>query len=102
MKPRRRKDFDIQGMIRKVREGINPELRIPTDESHPINFRIKQLKNSVESLKKTQDTLTKQVNKLHTALTGLLEDIQPYMDTEVVKKGNDKATTDKSKTDKKS
>ena len=76
-------NFDIQGIIKKVRVSINPELGIPADEQeNPVNYRIIHLRKLVKETMTAQKALTAELSKIESNLLGLLEELNPDLELE--------------------
>ena len=76
-------DFDFKNILNTVRSTINPEYAIPKDkEKHPVNFRISRIKNLISELHKAQQMLSAELNRMDTQISGLIEEVQPYLNDE--------------------
>lgn len=87
-------NFDIQGIIKKVRVSINPELGVPADEKeNPINYRIIKLRKLVKESMTAQKALSAELSKIESNLLGLLEELNP--DLEIKDEAEMKEAADK-------
>ena len=76
-------DFDFKNILNTVRSTINPEYAIPKDkEKHPVNFRISRIKNLIGELHKAQQMLSAELNRMDAQISGLIEEVQPYLNDE--------------------
>lgn len=93
--------FDIQGIIKKVRVSMNPELGVPADEQeNPINYRIIRLRKLVKETMTAQKALTAELSKIESSLLALLEDLNPELDLKDESKLKEAADKAEKKTDK--
>ena len=96
-------NFDIQGIIKKVRVSINPELGIPADEKeNPINYRIIHLRKLVKETITAQKALSSELSKIEANLLGLLEELNPDLDVKDESDLKEEADKAEAKTDDKS
>jgi len=92
--------FDIQGIIKKVRVSMNPELGVPADEKeNPINYRIIRLRKLVKETMTAQKALTAELSKIESNLLALLEDLNPELDLKDESKLKEAADKAEMKTD---
>lgn len=92
--------FDIQGIIKKVRVSMNPELGVPADEKeNPVNYRIIHLRKLLKEAIEKQRSLTAELTKIESNLLGLLEELNPDLDLKDESDLNEDTDKSDSKTD---
>tara|TARA_X000000950_G_C13878034_1_gene645689 strand:- start:1712 stop:2050 length:339 start_codon:yes stop_codon:yes gene_type:complete len=92
--------FDIQGIIKKVRVSMNPELGVPADEKeNPVNYRIIHLRKLLKEAIEKQRSLTAELTKIESNLLGLLEELNPDLDLKDESDLNEDTDKSEAKTD---
>lgn len=92
--------FDIQGIIKKVRVSMNPELGVPADEKeNPVNYRIIHLRKLLKEAIEKQRSLTAELTKIESNLLGLLEELNPDLDLNDESDLNEDTDKSEAKTD---
>ena len=92
--------FDIQGIIKKVRVSMNPELGVPADEKeNPVNYRIIHLRTLLKEAIEKQRSLTAELTKIESNLLGLLEELNPDLDLKDESDLNEDTDKSEAKTD---
>ncbi|HJN37309.1 MAG TPA: hypothetical protein QF353_00870 [Gammaproteobacteria bacterium] len=84
-------DIDFKMVIQNIREAINPEVGVPTDqEKNPINYRIKRLTDLMTEIQTKQQEMESLVQKSKVSFNELLININQQKAPKKTKKSEKK------------